>query len=115
MSVSSVRRLEFDKLHPVQDEQGTWRFDPHEVDALAATKVRRRRRSSRSGQSEAERARARDGRLAAAVFRCFAKRMTLPQIVIATSQSPASIRELYRQWSTTLDEGEWERRQGRAR
>lgn len=113
MSVASVRRLEFDKLHPEQDEHGVWRFDPREVDAVAATKVRRRRRSSQTAQCKAARAQAREGRLAADVFRCFAKRMTLPQIVVATGQTPAAIRELYHQWSTSLDDGEWERRDRR--
>ena len=111
ISVSSVRRLEFDKLNPMQDEHGVWRFDPAEVDAVASTNVRRRRRSPRrKGEEIDARVRAKDGRIAATVFRLFAKRMSLPQIVVATKTSPFVIRELYREWSTTLDDGEWERR-----
>jgi hypothetical protein len=40
----------------------------------------------------------------------FARRSTLPQIVALTNQPPDVIRELYREWSTTLEEGEWNRR-----
>lgn len=112
MSVSSVRRLEFDKLHPLQDQHGVWRFDPTEVEAVAAANVRQRRRAplrARHGREEQLSA-AREGRTAATVFRMFARGMTLPQIVVATNQSPVVIRDLYREWSTSLDHGEWERR-----
>jgi hypothetical protein len=48
--------------------------------------------------------------LAAKVFRMFARSLTLPQIVVMTKQPPEVIRELYREWSKTLEEAEWERR-----
>lgn len=112
ISTSSVRRLEYDKLHPTFDEAGIWRFDPKEVDALDPRSVRVRAPRARQGAA-ADQARtlARRGRLAARVFRMFARHMTLPQIVVATKQPPEVIRELYRDWSIGLDEGEWERRQ----
>jgi len=110
LTISGVRRLESDRLHPRSDSHGVWRFDPEEVDALAASMPARPKRSS-SSFSDLERAAARNGRLAARVFRMFARRMTLPQIVLATKQPPAAIRELYREWATSLDMGEWERQQ----
>lgn len=50
------------------------------------------------------------GELRRTCFRMFARGMTLPQIVVATKQPPDAIRELYREWSTSLDQGEWDRR-----
>ena len=38
-SVTSLRRLEGDELHPVQDESGAWMFDPAEVEALRARRA----------------------------------------------------------------------------
>lgn len=108
-SIAAVRRLEWDRLHPIADERGVWRFDPAEVEALAATLPPLARRVV-APASEETRALARKGRLAARVFRMFARQMTLAQIVVATKQPPDVIRELYREWSMSLDEGEWNRR-----
>lgn len=105
ISTSSVRRLEFAKLYPVQDEHGAWRFDPDEVGALVSTQTPVPGRQPRKG----EKARgfalaAHKGRLAAKVFRMLAGRMTLPQIVVATKQPPGAIRALHREWCTSLEE-----------
>jgi hypothetical protein len=105
ISTSSVRRLEWDKLQPLQDERGVHRFDPAEVDALAP-----RRRPPVSASLAGIRGRHKEGRLAADVFKMFARRLTLPQIVVATRQPPEVIRELYREWCTSLEEAEWARR-----
>lgn len=80
-------------------------FDPAEVDALQL----RRRAPARVSDPE-KRDNRRKGRLAPNVFRMFARHMALPQIVVMTKQPPDVIRELYREWSTTLDEAEWERK-----
>jgi hypothetical protein len=61
-------------------------------------------------QDAGARERAKRGRLAANVFRMFAKQMTLRQIVVTTKQPPEMIRQLYSEWSKELEEGEWERR-----
>jgi hypothetical protein len=92
----------------VQDSRGIWRFDPAELEAI---RPRARKGSPALGSVTRIEARdvARKGRLAARVFRMFARYATLPQIVLATRQPPDVIRELYREWSTTLDQGEWER------
>lgn len=110
ISTSSVRRLEWSDLHPELDERGVWRFDAAEVERIEPQLARLPSARGATGDDEA-RARARKGRLAARVFRLFARNMTLPQIVVGTKQPPEVIRELYREWSTDLDEGEWARRQ----
>lgn len=107
ISTTSVRRLEWEKLPPVQDERGVWRFDPGEVATIAP-------REDRSGattrqRSDDERDRKRRG-LAARVFLMFARNRSIAEIVVATKQPPDLVRELYREWSTSLEEGEWDRR-----
>jgi hypothetical protein len=104
ISTSSVRRLEWDQLHPAVDARGVHRFDPAEVDRVA------RPHRSRIGGAPGRKKSPRRGRLAAEVFRMFGRHMTLAQIVVATKQPPALVRNLYREWSTSLDEGEWTRR-----
>jgi hypothetical protein len=103
VSISSVRRMEFEQLHPREDERGVWRFDPVELQGLTSRAVapERRRRSTKTL------ARAREGKLAARVFRMFARNWSLPQIVVATSQPPTVIRALYHEWSTSLHMAEW--------
>jgi hypothetical protein len=107
ISTSSVRRLEWCDLHPEQDERGRWRFDPAEFARLEPRPHRVDRGASITDEA---RGLARRGRVAARVFRLFARNMTLPQIVVATKQPPEVVRELYREWSTDLSEGEWDRR-----
>lgn len=116
ISISSVRRMEFDCLQPVADERGIWRFDPHELEALAA-RIPTRARAARNAESDPRRradrrARARDGRIAAQVFQMFSRGWSLPQIVVATKGPPERIRALYHEWSTSLDEHEWQRGRG---
>jgi hypothetical protein len=110
VSVSSVRRMEFDRLHPVADERGVWRFDPAEVARVSPRRSSGHASRSRSARNEESRALGRKGRVAANVFRMFARNLSLRHIVVVTKQSPDVIRALYREWSTTLDEGEWRRR-----
>jgi hypothetical protein len=81
------------------------RFSIAEVDAITPQRGAARRPSDPARCEQTRR-----GRLAATVFRLFARGLSLPQIVVATRQPPETIRDLYREWSTTLDDGEWERR-----
>src|SRR5688572_9171140 len=90
VSVSSVRRMEFDSLHPVQDGQGVWRFDPAALEGIAALDKRERR-----GVSPQLTERRREGKLAAQTFTLFARGASLRQIVIKTKQTPERIRALY--------------------
>jgi len=101
VSVSTVRRLEWDRLHPELDDRGVHRFDPAEVDALAlkpAVAAGRARRTSTAG------------RIAAKVFRMFERGHDIAAIVIETRQPPTAVRQLYHEWSTSLQAGEWQRR-----
>jgi hypothetical protein len=99
--------MEFDQLHPVADARGVWRFDTVEVEAVALRTPSCRQRKRTNSASR----RAGEGRLAARVFRLFAKRWTLPQIVLATDEPPARIRALYHEWSTSLESAERQRSQ----
>jgi hypothetical protein len=110
VTISTVRRLEWDRLHPTADERGVWRFDPAEVEALAATMPPKRPRPGAATPKGRERTSVRRGRLAARVFGMFARRFPLPQIVALTNQPPEIIRALYHEWATSLEEGEWKRR-----
>jgi hypothetical protein len=113
ISTTSVRRLEWDELHPVQDARGVWRFDPNEVAALAP---RPQRTPREPGSQQAEQlATRRRGRLAARVFLMFTRDRSLVDIVVATKQPPDVVRELYREWSATLAESEWDRREREGR
>jgi hypothetical protein len=105
VSVSSVRRMEFDRLHPQEDEHGVWRFDPAELEGMPV----RQPVAPRRGASVKARAQAREGRVAARVFRMFARHWTLPQIVVATGQPPHVVRRLFHEWSTSLEVAEWSR------
>ena len=106
ISTSTVRRMEWVQLHPVQDANGVWRFDPAELDGIAPQAKRSR---SRPLAPPGDRDVARQGRLAARVFRMFAGNLTLAQIVVATKQPPAVVRALYHEWITSLEEAEWTR------
>src|SRR5688572_10111513 len=108
ISTSSVRRLEHVHIHPQVDDRGVWRFDSAEVEGFALRHPRRAASSEPRVDDDA-RVNSRRGRLAARVFRMFARDMSLPQIVVITGQPPDVIRELYREWSTSLFDGEWER------
>jgi hypothetical protein len=105
ISVSSVRRLEWDRLHPEVDDLGVHRFSREEVDALGPV----RRRAPAATHPPERREGARKGRLAAKVFRLFARNLGLPQIVVLTKQPPDVIRALYHEWSTSLEQAEWDR------
>ena len=113
VSTSTIRRMEFDVLHPEQDDRGVWRFDPDELAALPAKYVRKGPHTSATSRPTDEaRAIAKRGRLAARIFKMFARNLTLPQITVRTNQPPDVVRTLYHEWMTSLDEGEWSRRSG---
>lgn len=57
----------------------------------------------RRGRRAAQRAK--HGRVATRVFMLFATRHSLPEIVIATKLPPQSVRELYDEWRTSLEDG----------
>ncbi|MFM2416615.1 MAG: hypothetical protein RL385_1338 [Pseudomonadota bacterium] len=103
VSVSTVRRLEWDRLHPEIDDLGVHRFDPREVEALAPALPPKPATQRPTAASTA-------GRTAARVFRMFERGHDIAAIVIQTNQSPSVVRQLYHEWSTSLQDGEWQRR-----
>jgi hypothetical protein len=102
MSVSSVRRLEGTRLHPVQDDRGVWRFDLAEVDQLKLESVRQRTARGKT--------RARTGDAAARAFRMFSEGRNLREIVIRARLPPERVRVLYSEWLVGLKDGEQQRR-----
>jgi DNA-binding transcriptional MerR regulator len=104
VSVSAVRRWQKRKeLNGIKDCDGNFRFDRQEVLDFAA---KRGRVSVTSGD------------IAAEIFDLFRQRKRLGEIVIATKQTPATVRALYAEWTTPLgakplDEGAEEREQAK--
>jgi hypothetical protein len=112
VSVATVRRLEYEQLFPSQDARGVHRFDPAEVDAVTVPTRSRRAHASTADSDVQRRATQKRGRTAARIFRLFRRGTNLAQIVVATNVPPDVVRELYREWCTSLEQGEWERRAG---
>lgn len=100
VSVSSIRRMEGLVLHPQLDSAGVWRFKPEEVAGIV------NERAPRSPHPRGED----EGQLAARVFEAFEAGCDLSDIVIEQRIHPAVVRELYSQWSVSLEDGERERR-----
>lgn len=97
MSVSNVRRLEGDLLHPMRGADGVWYFDPDEVQALQTT---RRvaiepdaisRGSADGGVDDA-------GDLAARLFPLFERGVSFAEAVQSTHARPSAVRALFWEW-----------------
>jgi hypothetical protein len=119
VSLSTVRRFEGVRLHPVTGRGGVRLFDPTEVAALAAELATRRGKvagqgapgahkmpQERPGPAAAERT---PGELAALVFERLERRESLAEIVVGLKVPPAVVRELHREWLVGLTEGELQR------
>ena len=111
VSVSTVRRLEGSKLHPVVTNTGVRRFKPADVEQLAATLA-----ANQNTQRNAEKAAVRavelsKGELAARVFERLEQRHSLAEIVIALRVPPEEVRELYHTWLVGLWAGELQRKE----
>jgi len=109
VSVSTVRRLEGSKLHPLIGENGVRRFKPADVEQLAAVLA-----AERSTPRNAEKAVVRaveltKGEVAALVFERLEQRHSLAEIVIALRVPPEDVRELYHTWLVGLWAGELQR------
>ena len=101
VSVSSVRRMEGIDLHPLQDAQGTWRFDRDEIESLARKRLPRPVQQSKDVL----------GQVASRVFAAFEAGCDLSEIVVDLHVHPTTVRELYSEWSISLGEGERRRRE----
>jgi hypothetical protein len=98
VSTSTVRRMEGSLLHPVTGDDGVHRFDPGELASAME------RRSSTRPRRRSE------GELAALVFDRFQRGATLRALVTEFREPPVTFRRLYREWITSLEDGERQRR-----
>jgi hypothetical protein len=103
-SVATVRRYEGTLLHPVVDKDGTHRFDPKEVTALAATRANQALgRGAIRNEKPVPDARTR-GEVAALVFERFEQRQSHAEIVIGLRIEPEVVGELFEQYCLGLTE-----------
>ena len=107
VSISSVRRLERDRLHPERGPDGTHYFAPTEVTALA-TALAAERRTKPSVAPPTPKLSA--GEIAARAFECFEQRYSLAEVVISLRIEPQVVRELFHEWLVGLTQGELQRK-----
>jgi hypothetical protein len=109
-SIATVRRLEGNGLTPQIDPNGTHRFQPKEVTALAASRANDAigRNKIRNVKPAAE-VRTR-GEVAALVYERFEQRQSQAEIVIGLRIEPETVRELFDQWCLGLVEAQLTKR-----
>jgi hypothetical protein len=111
VSISTVRRLEGTRLHPLIDDKGVRRFKASDVERLAK-ELQAEQRSPRNAQQAVIRAAEMPkGELAALVFERLEQRHSLSEIVIALRVPPEDVRELYHAWLVGLWAGELQRKE----
>lgn len=111
VSISTVRRLEGERLHPLIDGKGVRRFKASDVERLAK-ELEAEQRSPRNAQQAVVRAAEMSkGELAALVFERLEQRHSLSEIVIALRVPPEDVRELYHTWLVGLWTGELQRKE----
>jgi hypothetical protein len=109
VSISTVRRLEGTRLHPVIDDKNVRRFKASDVERLAK-ELESEQRSPRNAQhAVVHAAEISKGELAALVFERLEQRHSLAEIVIALRVPPEDVRELYHTWLVGLCAGELQR------
>jgi hypothetical protein len=108
VSVSTVRRLEGDRLHPTVDQKDVRWFDEGEVAALAAELANEAvTKPSRATAATPHTADPRSrGDVAALVFDRLEQRQSLAEIVIGLRVEPETVRALFEQWCLGLTEGQ---------
>jgi AcrR family transcriptional regulator len=106
VSVSTVRRLEGSKLHPVVTNTGVRRFKPADVEQLAASLAVTQNKPRNDDKPVIRAPERTKGELAAAVFERLEQRHSLAEIVIALHVTPEEVRELYHAWLVGLWAGE---------
>jgi len=111
LSVSTVRRLEGTRLHPLIDDKGVRRFKASDVERLAKELQAERRSPRNAQQAVARAAEMPPGELAALVFERLEQRHSLSEIVIALRVPPEDVRELYHAWLVGLWAGELQRKE----
>jgi hypothetical protein len=108
ISLSSVRRMEDDRLHPTVGADGVRRFDPAEVAMVASELIERTPAAGkrRGGTSNSGPPAIAPGELAARVFECLEERQSLAEIVVGLRVAPDVVRKLHHEWLVGLVEGE---------
>lgn len=111
VSISTVRRFEGTRLHPLIDGKGVRRFKASDVERCAR-EMEAEQRSPRNAQRAVVRAAEMPkGELAALVFERLEQRHSLSEIVIALRVPPEDVRELYHSWLVGLWAGELQRKE----
>jgi DNA-binding transcriptional MerR regulator len=111
VSISTVRRLEGARLHPLIDDKSVRRFKASDVERLAK-ELEAEQRSPRNAQQAVVRAAEMSkGELAALVFEKLEQRRSLSEIVIALRVPPEDMRDLYHTWLVGLWAGELQRKE----
>lgn len=111
VSISTVRRLEGTRLHPLIDGKGVHRFKASDVERLAKEMEAEQRSPRNAQQAVVRAAEMPKGELAALVFERLEQRHSLSEIVIALRVPPEDVRELYHTWLVGLWAGELQRKE----
>jgi len=111
VSISTVRRLEGTRLHPLIDDKGVRRFKASDVERLAKELVAEQSSPRNAQQAVMRAAEMPKGELAALVFERLEQRHSLSEIVIALRVPPEDVRELYHSWLVGLWAGELQRKE----
>jgi DNA-binding transcriptional MerR regulator len=111
VSISTVRRFEGTRLHPVIDTKSVRRFKASDVERLAKELNAEQRSPRNAQQAVARAAEMSKGELAALVFERLEQRHSLSEIVIALRVPPEDVRELYHTWLVGLWSGELQRKE----
>jgi hypothetical protein len=106
VSVSTVRRLEGSKLHPLIDDNGVRRFRASDVERYANELEAEQRTPRNSAQAVVRAAQLSKGEIAGLVFERLEQRHSLAEIVIALRVPPEDVRDLYHTWLVGLWAGE---------
>jgi DNA-binding transcriptional MerR regulator len=109
VSISTVRRLEGSRLHPLVTDKGVRRFRPADVEQLAAALAAEQNTPRNAQKAAAHAIELGKGELAARVFERLEQRHSLAEIVIALRLPPDEVRELYHTWLVGLWAGELQR------
>ena len=111
VSISTVRRLEGTRLHPLVDGKGVRRFKASDVERLTKALEAEQRSPRNAQQAVVRAAEMSKGELAALVFERLEQRHSLSEIVIALRVPPEDVRELYHTWLVGLWAGELQRKE----
>jgi AcrR family transcriptional regulator len=109
ISVSTVRRLEGSKLHPLITANGVRRFKPDDVERVAEALAANQNTPRNAEKAAVRAAELPKGELAALVFERLEQRHSLAEIVIALRVPPEDVREMYHAWLVGLWAGELQR------